>query len=281
LPDQLQLRGYPTNTGATPPGFVSSAPPVIGNADTITESLYPEKKVNNKATQAIRDLIKSAATTGIIPDYTGKCSAPSQASIGKQIGVTSAATITSNLLGAIPLVGQTLSKFTGLITGLFTHHGQAVALETDTLCVAVPDANNALRQIDQAVAGGLDHDSAMAALNQGFTAWRQEVSAILKDTGGKCNAACVFELAFKAAIMKRQIDYSQASYTQDVGSRGFGSGVVSAVKQGAKSVLGGVQESGLLQSFNVSFANIPVWAWGLGLVVSVGLAVYFARRKKP
>jgi len=89
---------------------------------------------------------------------------------------------------ARPWLSKSLSKVFAIFGA---HHAAAVKLEQATLCQAVPDANNFLRQIDSLVSTGqMDVATAAQALEQGYSNWRDEVKAILQDTGGKCNYAC-------------------------------------------------------------------------------------------
>jgi hypothetical protein len=63
-------------------------------------------------------------------------------------------------------------------------------------------------------------------MQNGLQSWRGEVGAILKDTGGKCNAACVYEKCFQAAIEKRKLDYASAAVQNTRGANGIIGGVV-------------------------------------------------------
>jgi hypothetical protein len=117
----------------------------------------------------------------------------------------------------------------------------------------VPDANNFLRAVDQMIAAGqLDVASAPSVLEQGFQNWRGEVGAILKDTGGKCSAACVYEKAFRAAIEKRKLDYASIAVQNVRGARGIIGGVVNAATGAAASVGGAIASV-----FGGSPASVP------------------------
>jgi hypothetical protein len=112
-------------------------------------------------------------------------------------------------LSAVPVVGGLLSGLSGVFTG---GHAKAVAREQSTLCEAVPGANAFLRQIDGFVqTGQLDYATAAGALDQGLQNWLAGVKSILKDAGGKCNAACFYEMGFRAAIDARKQNYAAAS----------------------------------------------------------------------
>src|SRR5262249_28280093 len=136
--------------------------------------------------------------------------------------------LTRAALGSVPVVGKLLSGIVGAFTG---HHAVAVRNELATLCRAVPDANNFLRQIDLAVqTGQMSTADAVAAMEQGFQNWRaNEIAGSLKDTGGKCNATCVYEKAFRAAIEKRKLDYAASSAAQAGAANGIIGGIVNLV----------------------------------------------------
>jgi hypothetical protein len=187
------------------------APAPTGNAQSITNALLGKSNTGRAA-------ILGAATSGFFSYDEPSCGrgVGGGASIGAALGGAA--------LGSVPIVGNALKTALGLFTA---HHAQAVKTEQATLCQAVPDANNFLRSIDALVASGqLDTASAVGALQQGFQQWRVEVGAILKDTGGKCNAACVYEKCFQAAIEKRKLDYAAVASGKVTGANGMIGGAV-------------------------------------------------------
>lgn len=126
----------------------------------------------------------------------------------------------------MPIVGQLVGS---LLDVFGAHHAQAVKTEQAVLCQAEPDANNFLRGIDTAVAQGqLTPDQAAQALDQGYQNFLQEVAGVTK-TGSKCNAGCVYEKCFQAAILKRKQDYAMMKANYVSGSQGVPGGAVSAV----------------------------------------------------
>ena len=233
-------------TQSTVSNLGAPSAPVTGNADTITNSLAPFP--SDGAKKAVHD----AAETGRIPDYYRKT--PGDCGVGSsgpglqtQLGVAtasalaqsagSAVKIGTKALNAVPVVGPIVSSVLSLITAPFQHHAQAVQNEQNTLCIAVPDANNFLAVVDQYVnSGQWDHVTAVQEMENGFTAWKREVAAILKDTSGQCNAACVYEKAFRAAIEKRKLDYQQIEAQQSSVSKNLPASVVSAVGSVGASV---------------------------------------------
>lgn len=214
-------------------GIPASLP--AGNAETITNALLGRSTTGRAA-------ILGAATTGFFSYDEPSCGR------GVGGGASIGATLGGAALGSVPVVGGALKGLFGAFTA---HHAQAVRTEQATLCQAVPDANNFLRSIDALVASGqLDASSAVAAMQQGLQQWRVEVRAILKDTGGKCNAACVYEKCFQAAIEKRKLDYAAAA----IGSARGASGVIG----GAVNLLNGASISSPSAGVTPLFSGAPV-----------------------
>jgi hypothetical protein len=188
----------------------------IGNADTIVNALAPFPSAGARAA------VQGAAETGFFSYNEPSCAG---AGINPD---TSTALLTVGAAGAsgIPVVGGIIAKALSIFGA---HHAAAVKTEQATLCQEVPKANAFLRGIDLAVSQGqIDPDTAASALEQGYAAWRAEVGAILKDSGGQCNAACVYEKCFRAAIEKRKQDYAWITSQNRAGAQGV-SGVVSGV----------------------------------------------------
>ena len=216
----FQQLGYGAVSNLTP-----SAPVPAGNADTITNALGPWNKGPGR-NAAARALVYKAALTGFLADYT-EPSCRGLVGSGSSLGGDLLKTGIAAGLSAIPFVGGFLSKFVGIFGA---HHAAAVKLEQATLCQAVPDANNFLRQIDSLVSTGqMDVATAAQALEQGYSNWRDEVKAVLQDRG-KCNEACQYENMFRAAIEKRKQDYAIVVSQNAAGSQGVVGGVVSAIK---------------------------------------------------
>jgi len=216
-------------------GTVSSLNPSVpvptGNADAIVTALGPWTGKPGSSI-AVREGIRKTATTGFFSYDEPSCR-----------GAGIAPSITTGLIGAglgsVPVIGGTLAKVFGIFGA---HHANAVKTEQATLCQAVPDANNFLRGIDSAVAQGqIDFATATQALEQGYDSFRAEISGILQDSGGKCNAACVYEKHFRAAVEKRKQDYAIATAQNAAGAQGVAGGVVSAVTSAAGSILSTVK----------------------------------------
>ena len=208
--------------------------PVV-DAQSYVKTLEPF--ANNGERQGTID----AFNTGLLPPYNEPSCRGTVSSFN--VGAALETTAEQSALGSVPFVGGLLDNLLGGIQG---HHAAAVKLEQATLCQAVPLATAFLQSIDQLVfSGQLDAQTAAAALNQGFQNWRPRVKNILKDTGGKCNAACAYEKYYLAAIAGRKLQYF-----------GVGRGTVGALTQGAEapSTAAAGQLPGAL------YAPAPVWA---------------------
>jgi hypothetical protein len=194
-----------------------------GNPDTILSALGVTAKTPGYAT------IREAANGGSLVYAEPSCGRGVGSSPNLGVALGGAA------LGSVPVIGGALKTVFSIFTG---HHAAAVKNEQATLCQAVPDADNFLRAIDQMVISGqLSPTDAAAALDQGFQQWRaNEISAIVKDSGGKCNAACVYELAFRAGIEKRKLDYAMIAAQSARGASGVIGGVVNLLTGTAQAV---------------------------------------------
>jgi hypothetical protein len=243
----------------------ASAP--VGSAESITNALLGKSKSGRAA-------ILGAATTGFFSYDEPSC--------GRGVG-SSSPNIKDALIGAglgsVPIVGGALK---GLFSAFTGHHAQAVRTEQATLCQAVPDANNFLRSIDALVQSGqLDAAGAANAMEQGFQQWLGEVRGILKDTGGKCNAACVYEKCFRAAIEKRKLDYAAGAVGDIRGANGVIGGAINLLTGApVDSLSAGVTplHSGALESAPAYVGGIPsgIVAGISGYPVQSGLGVMSA-----
>jgi hypothetical protein len=131
----------------------------------------------------------------------------------------------------------------------------------------VPQANNFLLAIDAAVAQGqIDVPTAIQTMEQAYTDWRTGVRAVLQDTGGKCNAACVYEKAFRAGIEYRKQKYAMIQANNNSGAQGLLHGVVDAFTGAVDSVTGAVSSPSTLQQAGLT----PVRQSSLAGVVLVG-----------
>jgi len=251
-------------------------PQPLGNAETIVNALGAKGK-------PWESTVRTAAETGLIPPYTGAgCGGGAGGpGVGTQLGVVTAQAglagaasfikVGTKALDAIPVVGSLIGAAISLISAPFQHHAQAVRTEQTTLCVAVPDAQNFLALVDQYVQSGQwDYVTAVKEMEAGFAAWRTEVSSILKDTAGQCNAACYYEMAFRAAIEKRKLDYQQAEVT-------LGNAGKNLVNSVSNSVGGIVQKvTDFLKGNSGTSPQSVVLSPNVRLLLTAGLIVVFA-----
>ncbi len=180
------------------------------------------------------DFLKGAITNRHIPDYyknsPGDCGTPPQlGSIGvvqeagaigglgvggAQLGLSLAGTAVK----ALPIVGAAISVFETAFALATGHHAAAVKLEQNTLCNAVPLANQYMDQLDVAYRKG---QISSAVVDQNLDALQakflQLVTAIIKPnpfspatakSAHTCNAACVYARALVGIIdAKKRFDY--------------------------------------------------------------------------
>lgn len=180
------------------------------------------------------DFLKGAITNRHIPDYyknsPGDCGAPPQlGSLGivqaggavASVGVGAAqlaTTLAGTAVKALPVVGAAIGVFEAAYSLAFGHHAQAVKVEQNTLCNAVPLANQFMDQLDAAYKKGQISSTAvdqnLDALQAKFLAL---VAAIIKPnpfspatakSQHTCNAACVYARALVGIIdAKKRFDY--------------------------------------------------------------------------
>jgi hypothetical protein len=183
---------------------------------------------------ADRAFLTGAITNRRIPDYfkshPGDCGAPPQlgslgivneagsvTSLGLQ-GVQLGAQIAGTAISAIPVAGAAVAVFTAAYNLAFGHHAQAVKVEQNTLCNAIPLANQYMDAIDAAYRQGqLGSLQAQATLEGLYQKFLQLVAGIIKPTPFSpmtaeqehvCNAACVYARCLRGIIDARvMFDY--------------------------------------------------------------------------
>lgn len=100
---------------------------------------------------------------------------------------TTVAHVLAPALSAIPIVGTIAAVFTGVLAGIFTHHAQAVAMQSNVLCENVPACNQLLQQIDSELASGTATPSQASAAYQ--TILSQFTAAMKSDPSYKTGDA--------------------------------------------------------------------------------------------
>ncbi len=121
------------------------------------------------------------------------------------LGALAPAMLTNPFTAAALAVGAIFSAIFG---GIFGRHARKVAEEQQTLCDTLTQVSAAFKQVDaMVVAGTLKPDQALTMLEQVKVGFNQAVIPILKEGGGKCNAACVYKQKIQEEIEKRKKDY--------------------------------------------------------------------------
>jgi hypothetical protein len=239
-PPAVPIPAAPVPRPAPPPALRPTAK--LGNADPRFESwlagevntLVGSNSSSGGFKAADRTFLANAIRGRHIPDYfknsPGDCGAPPQlgsfgvvqevggvASLGvsgAQLGLQIAGTAVKSL----PLVGAAISIFESAYTIAFGHHQQAVKVEQNTLCNAIPLANQYMDQLDVAFRQGqLGGQQMSAALDAMYQKFLQLVAGIIKPTPFSiqtaeqehvCNAACVYARALRGIIdAKEMFDY--------------------------------------------------------------------------
>lgn len=107
---------------------------------------------------------------------------------------------------------------------IHAHHAAAVSREHSLECSLIPPANYALQLIDQAVAGGqmtpAVASKSLDKLYSDFVSAATGGPGGLQDSGGKCNAMCVFAHILKAIIDKKKDKYVAMAAAPAVSSSG-------------------------------------------------------------
>lgn len=229
---------------APAPAPVLAPPPIarpiakLGNSDPAFESWLSTEvqSLMGPFTSRAQDVtfLKGAIRNRHIPDYyknsPGDCGTPPQlGSLGvvQEAGSFAGAGLGAAQLGvslagtafkALPIVGAAIGVFEAAYSLAFAPHQQAVRVEQNTLCNAIPLANQYMDQIDSAYRAGqisgLQVDAALDAL---YTKFLELVAGIVKPTPFSiatseqvhvCNAACVYARALRGIIdAKERFDY--------------------------------------------------------------------------
>jgi hypothetical protein len=207
--------------------------------DPSIESIFPPVKDTAGFTQKDKDLFEQAVEARFLPQYykktPGDCGTPAQASAGKLAPILSttgkvaagtapiaAGSGSAAFAAAAPFlaIGGAIAGVAGIVIGIFkAHHARAVAREQGTLCVAVPAANDALSQIDDALRSGqLTSAQASAAYDQVLSSYVDYVRQIIKDNPSQCNAACVYGRMLRGIVAQRKLDLKASPPPADQGA---------------------------------------------------------------
>lgn len=143
--------------------------------EAISSRLLPAPTKQNASTDC---------SGGQVSNASGK--ATSIASTAIATGTT-VAHVLAPALSAIPIVGTIAALFTGVLSGIFTHHAQAVQMQSNVICENVPAANQLLQQIDAELASGTATPSQASAAYQTILA--QFTAAMKSDPSYKTGDA--------------------------------------------------------------------------------------------
>lgn len=126
----------------------------------------------NCGSQTFLSFLQEAISTRFLPQPTQQnastdCSGtPASTTAAKTTQIISGAaaagtSVTASLASAavigstIPIIGTVIGLAAGALTAIFTHHAQAVQLQSNLICENVPAANQLLAQIDSELSSGL------------------------------------------------------------------------------------------------------------------------------
>jgi hypothetical protein len=126
---------------------------------------------------------------------------------GVSMGLTAAGVVTSAALAPFTLG---ISAVIGLFPLFFAHHAAAVKKEQQTVCAAVPAAQNYLEQIQNSVSTGLATPAqGIQALQSLLSDFTSQVASIMKNSSSQCNAACVWVKELTAIVAYQSAQYQE------------------------------------------------------------------------
>jgi hypothetical protein len=140
---------------------------------------------SNVTFQEVAGLSSTAATTGI--------------SIAASAGAVAAS--------AVPFVGIGVA-IVGLVTQIFSAHKKKVQEQAQLDCAMVAAVNNALDEIDSALASGtLTPTQAQQGWETIYTQAQQTVAPMIKDSSSSCNGPCILIHVLRAILNKYEYEY--------------------------------------------------------------------------
>lgn len=179
---------------------------------------------------AFTSFLDQAISSRFLPAYTSATGASSNcsqfsggasASISQGLNITraagGAAAATAVAAGAaagsvVPVVGTIVGVISGILANIFGHHAQAVEMQDEILCQAVPQTNSMLQQIDQMLASGQMQPADASTAYQ--TIYSQFAAGVGSDPSFKTGDAMYgYLLALQAVIAARQQDLQNGVLT--------------------------------------------------------------------
>lgn len=128
-------------------------------ASASAPALVQQYCTGNCGSAAFISFLEQALSSGQLPAVTpatgGNCAGvPASSAAAKVtqiasgaagVGVAAAAATGAIAGSVVPLVGTAIGAVAGILVGVFTHHAQAVQMQTNVLCENVPAANQAIQ----------------------------------------------------------------------------------------------------------------------------------------
>jgi len=229
-------------------------------ADQAAQQVMPKSTVRSTAgfTQTVyNNLVQAAASGNFISFNPSGCSgqSPSGAKIVNTAGGLALTGLSTGfaVAGVAASIAAPITMGASLLVGLFgsifAHHAQAVKIEQQTVCAAVPAASDSLKAIDQAVqAGTITPAQGIQALQSLLSAFSSQVAQIIKLDDSHCNAACVWVKQLQAIVLKKSSDYEDMQSVQQV----------AALPAASSSAATAQTATGLASS---DLSSIPTWGW--------------------
>jgi hypothetical protein len=165
-------------------------------------------------TSIFQSFLEQAIDSRALPLPTQQNASTTCSGQAAQSGAVQAAKVTSAAAGAVtsgaiaagaaagsvvPVVGTIIGAIAGVLTGIFLHHSQAVAEQSDVLCSNVPAFNAAVQAIQQGVSQG--SLSASAAQSDYQTLLSQFQAALQSDPSYKSGDALAgYNIAAQAVV---------------------------------------------------------------------------------
>lgn len=130
------------------------------------------------------------------------------ATTGVTTGISIAAAAGSAVAGAaIPFVGIGVA-IAGLVMGIFSAHKKKVQEQAQLDCAGVAATNNALDEIDSALASGsITPSQAQTGWETVYSQFVSTVSPMLKDSSSQCNGPCILKHVLRAIVNKYEYIY--------------------------------------------------------------------------
>jgi hypothetical protein len=197
----MALLAYPTSTQAAASPIGSGGL----SADQLraqTLALYLTSRPNDSAfQQAVRDVVSSLYLNDVPACGPGRCCESCGQSVGRsgvQTGVSFAGA------AAAPFTFGLSTVFSTLFGGFLGFHSQHLAQDRSVFCPILQQTNDALQQLDAAVASGkISYADAVAYLDQTLSKLKNSLSGL----HSQCTANMLVELASYCFGIRKVVEY--------------------------------------------------------------------------